>query len=62
MSRSKTTINIGIAVIVILLLINAFLLWNKVQQDKKIEAQSTENQELAMAKTELEKTYYDAMS
>ena len=62
MSRSKTTINIGIAVIVILLLINAFLLWNKVQQDKKIEAQSTENQELAMAKTELEKTYYEAMS
>ncbi len=62
MSRSKTTINIGIAVIIILLLINAFLLWNKVQQDKKIEAQSTENQDLAIAKTELEKTYYEAMS
>ncbi|HKK89085.1 MAG TPA: hypothetical protein VJ917_09560, partial [Saprospiraceae bacterium] len=62
MSRSRTTINIGIAVIIILLLINAFLLWNKVQQDKKIETQSTEKQELAMAKTELEKTYYEAMS
>jgi predicted nuclease with TOPRIM domain len=62
MSRNKTAINIGIAVIIVLLLINAFLLWNKFQQDKKIAEQQSVNTELTMAKTELEKTYYEAMS
>lgn len=55
-------LTIAVLVIMVLLLINAFLLFNKVSQGKVIEEQKTELAEAETLKTELEKQYHDAQA
>jgi chromosome segregation ATPase len=66
MSNNKQSqqrlLTIAVLVIMVLLLINAFLLFNKVSQGKVIEEQKTELTEAETLKTELEKQYHDAQA
>ncbi len=62
MTSKKNNRNLLIGILIFLLLVNAFLLWNKINQDKKISAQAKENDELVISKAEIEKNYYEAMS
>lgn len=60
-SKQKLTA-IAAVVIVALLGLNAFLVYNKISQDRKIEAQNMELEEAEQLKVELEKEYYDALA
>ncbi len=60
-SKQKLTA-IAAVIIVALLGLNAFLVYNKISQDKKIEAQKSELEEAEQLKVELEKEYYDALA
>ena len=60
---SKQKITAIAAVVGVLLLgLIAFLLYNKVSQDKQITAQAMEIEEVNRLKTDLEKNYYEALS
>ncbi len=52
----------ALTVIVLLLSINAYLLYNKVSQGKQIQEQQTELTETNLLKIDLEKQYHQAMS
>jgi hypothetical protein len=60
-SKQKLTA-IAAVVIVALLGLNAFLVYNKISQDRKIESQNLELEEAEQLKVELEKEYYDALA
>lgn len=60
-SKQKLTA-IAAVVIVALLGLNAFLVYNKISQDRKIESQNMELEEAEQLKVELEKEYYDALA
>ena len=57
-SKQKLTA-IATVVIVALLGLNAFLVYNKISQDRQLEAQNLELEEAEQLKVELEKEYYD---
>lgn len=61
-NSKQRLIAIAAVVVVALLAVNAFLLYNKFTQDKKIAEQATELTETEKLKTELEKQYYEALS
>ena len=61
-ANSQRLIAIVAVVVVVLLAINAILLYNKIQQDKKIEAQKIELTEVEKLKNELEKQYHESLS
>ncbi len=60
-SKQKLTA-IATIVIVALLALNAFLVYNKISQDRQLEAQNMELEEAEQLKVELEKEYYDALA
>lgn len=62
MTSKKNNRNILIGLLIFSLLMNAFLLWNKFNQDKKITTQSQVNEQLTISQAEIEKNYYEAMS
>lgn len=55
-------IAIAAVIVVALLAVNAFLLYNKFTQDKKIEQQAASLEESEKLNAELEKQYYEALS
>ncbi|MFT4758615.1 MAG: myosin heavy subunit [Paraglaciecola sp.] len=61
-ANSQRLIAIVAVVVVVLLTINAFLLYNKIQQDKVITQQETEISEAEKLSTELEKQYHESLS
>lgn len=61
-ANSQRLIAIVAVVVVVLLAINAFLLYNKIQQDKVITQQETELSEAEKLTTELEKQYHESLS
>lgn len=61
-SSQQRLMAIAAVVVVALLAINAFLLYNKYSQDKVIEEQKTELAEADKLKIELEKQYHEALS
>jgi myosin heavy subunit len=61
-ANSQRLIAIVAVVVVVLLAINAFLLYNKIQQDKVITQQETELSEAEKLSTELEKQYHESLS
>ena len=61
-ANSQRLIAIVAVVVVILLAINAFLLYNKIQQDKLITQQKTELTEAEKLSAELEKQYNESLS
>jgi DNA repair exonuclease SbcCD ATPase subunit len=61
-SSSQRLIAIATVVIIALLGINGYLLYNKVNQDKLIRKQNTELIEAEKLQTELEKEYYQSLS
>jgi myosin heavy subunit len=60
-SKQKLT-TVAAVIIVALLGINAFLLWNKISQEKVIATKDAELNESDRIKAELEKTYYESLS
>ena len=61
-SSQQRLLAIAAVVVVALLAINAFLLYNKYNQDKVIEEQKTDLAEADKLKIELEKQYHEALS
>jgi hypothetical protein len=53
---------IATVVLILLLGVNAWLIWNKMKQDKTIKEQKVELDDLSTAKLELEKGYYEALA
>lgn len=62
MANRKNFITLSIIMIIALLLLNAYLLYNKYKQDEIIAKQQIENTQLVDSKTEIERNYYEAMS
>lgn len=61
-NSKQRIIAIAAVIIVALLAGNAFLIFNKMKQDDKIVAQSSEIEEQEKLKAELEKQYYESLS
>lgn len=61
-NSKQRIIAIAAVIIVALLAGNAYLLWNKMNQDTQITAQASEIDEQEKLKAELEKQYYESLS
>ncbi|MCB0641102.1 MAG: hypothetical protein KDC44_05655 [Phaeodactylibacter sp.] len=61
-NSKQRLIAIAAVIVVALLAVNAYLLYNKFAQDKKIEQQAASLDESEQLKAELEKQYYESLS